>query len=304
MRILITGGTGYLGYSLTKQILNTNPEARITIFDNLSRNNYSFFTHDRMSGVRVNFVKGELLDNYLIDKVLDGIEVVFHLAAKVSNPASDMDSHFYEQINHWGTSNLVDAIGKSNVRHVVYLSTTGVYGHTETPADEQTPPNPVSAYGISKLRGEEQIARLHQDIKSHIIRCGNVYGYNPCFRMDSVINKFMFDAHFNGRILINGDGEQIRSIIHIDKLVMGLGKLLDSDIPSGTYNIAEHHFTINEIAKYLSKLFPELEYLSINQHIKMKHIHVQTPCKILEYFTFPDISIMEELRAFRKSFAF
>ena len=79
-------------------------------------------------------------------------------------------------------------------------------------------PSPESFYGISKFHGEEHIARLDGQKKVHIIRAGNVYGYNPVMRIDAVFNRFMFEANFNGRININGDGSQVRAFIHVEKL--------------------------------------------------------------------------------------
>ena len=215
-----------------------------------------------------------------------------------------MDSDAYEQVNHWGTSGLVDAVLNSEVKHLVYVSSTSVYGSSPEPNTEADAVLPDTFYSTSKWRGEKQIERLNEKCHVHILRAGNVYGYNPCFRLDSVINKFVFEAHFGKRIMINGDGNQIRSIIHIDKLISVMCQLMTEEVTPGLYNLAEHHFSIKEIISHLQNMYPKLEYLSINQHLKMKHINVKTPCKILDQVEFPQIPFDEELRMFKKSFAF
>ena len=141
----------------------------------------------------------------------------FILAAKVTTPFANTDGHIYEQTNHWGTAELTYALEESNVKQLIFLSSTGVYGNTTEAVNENSIPQPDSFYSISKLRAEQHVKRLSDKIKTIIIRLGNVYGYSKSMRFDAVINRFMFDAHFTNRITINGAGSQHRSFIHIDK---------------------------------------------------------------------------------------
>ncbi|MEL6987622.1 MAG: SDR family oxidoreductase, partial [Bacteroidota bacterium] len=264
----------------------------------------AFFTSDKLESPRIKFVNGDILDNYTLGKTLNDVDTVIHLAAKVTAPDSDQDSHFFDQVNHWGTAILVDAAIKANIQHFIYLSSSSVYGSTMEPVDESYNPNPNSFYGISKLRGEEQVRRLNGKMKTHIIRGGNVYGYNPALRIDTVINKFMFEANFKNQILINGDGNQVRSFIHVDKLVAILRNLTQNEMPSGIYNAVEHKLAVNELVENVRALYPELEYLSLNQNLKMRHVNIKTPCLIQEKFPYAEKSISEELTEFKNSFAF
>jgi len=211
MRVLITGGAGYLGYSLVKQLLEAVEQLHsVTIYDNLSRKNYSLFTEARFNQKPVHFIRGDILDGRTLSAALNDIDCVVHLAAKVTTPFADHEMHLYDQVNHWGSAQLATAIEQSSVQKVIYLSSISVYGSSDSPIDELIEPNPHSFYGISKLAGEKQIIPLQNTRDIYILRSGNVYGYNPAYRIDAVINKLMFDANFIGRIKINGSGEQHR----------------------------------------------------------------------------------------------
>src|SRR5687767_624850 len=100
MNVLVTGGAGYIGTELTS-LLIANPEVKkVIVYDNLSRPNHNFFLGLRYTNhSKIAFVKGELLDSRALKKVLKGIDVVYHLAAKVTTPFANADAHGYEQVN-------------------------------------------------------------------------------------------------------------------------------------------------------------------------------------------------------------
>ena len=91
--------------------------------------------------------------------------------------------------------------------------------------------------------------RLFDKIPTFILRTGNIFGYSPSVRFDAVINRFLFDANFIGRIQISGNGEQKRAFIHIDRVVNVLRNLLHTEIPSGIYNLVDKNLSILEIAR-------------------------------------------------------
>jgi UDP-glucose 4-epimerase len=110
---------------------------------------------------------------------------------------------------------------------------------------------------------------------TYIFRCGNVYGYSKSMRFDSVINKFVFESNFDGRITIQGDGKQSRSFIHIDQISRALSNLLFSQLPSGTYNLVERNLRVIDIVDVLKQLIPPLEFIFINQHMKLNELSVK-----------------------------
>lgn len=303
MNVLITGGAGYIGFALVDSLLRIAPkDTKITLYDNLSRGNRNIF-FSRLRSDRVRFVNGELLDSRLLQKEVAQADVVYHLAAKVTTPFADNDSHIFEQVNHWGTAELVNAVEQHPVQHFIHLSSISVYGRADEPLTEQHEIRPESFYGFSKARAEDHVKRLEdKGIPTHIIRSGNVYGYNPCVRFDAVINRFMFLAHTEGRIKINGSGQQHRAFVHVDKVGHTLAALLHHDVPTGIYNLAEHNLTVNDIADILKDLYPSLERLYINQHLQMRELQVATPVAITKYLPLPERTILSELETFREAF--
>ncbi len=305
MKILVTGGAGYIGYSLIKELFVQLPESTICVYDNLSRKNMGLFYHHKFDSRRINFVQGDLLDVHLLKKNLDDVDVVVHLAAKTTQPDSDLDSHHFEQVNHWGTSLLADLIADSkSVKSFIYLSSSTIYGDDLTHKNEEDSAQPYSFYARSKYRGEQQLSKIKDGKNVYILRSGNVYGFNPVLRYDTVVNKFMFDAHFGGRILINGDGEQSRAFIHIDKLCSSIRRIIQKNPEPGVYNVVEHNLSVNQLVEKLLVLYPNLEYLSINQNSKMKNNLIEIPTKINRIVKWSNSSIEEELLAFKNSFSF
>lgn len=306
MKVLITGGAGYIGTELVAQLVAKPEVEKVVIYDNLSRLNYNLFLGLRLRNhAKLTFIKGELLDSRALRKVLRDIDVVYHLAAKVTTPFANTDAHVYEQINHWGTAELVYAIEESNVKRVIFTSSTGIYGSSIEAVDESAPPEPQSLYATSKLRGEEHIRRLSGKISTYIMRCGNVYGYNKSMRFDAVINRFVFEANFSKMVSIQGDGKQSRSFIHVEMLAKALGNLVHAELPNGTYNLVERNIKIIDLLDVLKELIPGLEFLFINQHLRLHELHVKPNPMVNDVLGISKSrSLKEELEEFIAKFSF
>src|SRR5688572_25711289 len=305
MKILITGGAGYIGFSVVQHLLETFHELEsIIIYDNLSRRNYSFFSEGKFNNKPVRFIQGDILDGRTLQLALEGIDCVIHLAAKVTTPFADADAHSFDQINHWGSAQLAFAIEKSNVSKIIYLSSISIYGDHPVPVDENSIPNPHSFYGRSKLDGERQLGVLARDRQLYILRSGNVYGYNPAYRVDAVVNRFLFQANFLGKITINGSGAQHRSFIHVDKVAYVIAGILRGEVASGVYNVVEHIQTINEIAELTKRLYPDLDLIYANHNIRMKDVMTSTPCRIWSQINLPARTLEAELLDFKAHFSF
>ena len=305
MNILITGGAGYIGTELTYELAKNSKVDQIIIYDNLSRGNLNLFIGSHKLNKKIKFVQGDILDTRLLKKTLRNVDVVYHLAAKVTTPFADQNPHIFEQINHWGTAELVYAVEGSKVKKFIYSGSASVYGASSHEADEKTIPNPKTFYGTSKLRGEDHVNRMFEkNIETYIIRCGNIYGYSKSMRLDSVINKFMFDSHFKGRISINGTGLQYRSFIHIDKTVNILSNLVFSDLKQGKYDLVEDNLTIGQIADTLKNIYPNLEMLFINQQLNMRELKVKPNMLLNSLTDIPVRTLYQVLNDFKKTFTF
>jgi UDP-glucose 4-epimerase len=305
MHVLITGGAGYIGTALVEQLSNAAEVKEITVYDNLSRANRNFFIgSNKLTQKKVKFIQGDLLDSRKLKTALEGVDLVYHLAANVTTPFSDQNPHLFEQVNHWGTAELTYAVEKSQVKRLLYLSSVSVYGASEDIYRLHDEANPQTFYGISKLRGEEHVERLSDKLETFIIRCGNVYGYNKSMRFDAVINRFLFEANFSGRITINGTGEQHRPFVHIQDAAAVLSALSKAELPKGTYNLVDQNLAIGEVVEALRQVYPDLEMLFVNQHMKMRELKVEASAELRAFFTDEETPLAQQLLKFREAFTF
>ena len=308
MKVLITGGAGYIGTELVKKLVKIPKVKEIIVYDNLNKGAYNFFLCTCIGGDNIRFVHGDILDTRKLKKELNDVDVVINLAAKITSPYADADPHLYEQINHWGTAELTYAIEESNVQKLIHISSLSVYGASSKGKliTETTKLNPRTHYGISKMRGEGFVERLMKNDKldTYIIRLGNVYGFNQTMRFDAVINQFGFEANFLKKISIHGDGQQIRSFINVDKAAQYITQIPFLQVPSGIYNLTDFNKTIMDIALTFKDLIPELEMQFINQHLQLRNIAVDEDGKIYKYLPHLQTNLKEDLFRMLNQFAF
>ena len=159
-----------------------------------------------------------------------------------------------------------------------------MYGASEKEIDITTPLQPKTFYGISKLNAEKHVARLQSlGIETYTLRLENVYGYSKSMRFDSVINKFMFEANFRNHIRIYGDGNQMRSFIHINRLCNLLKNVaIESTLKPDVYNLVEHTYSINDIVDEIKEVYPNLELTYLTQNMNMRSLRVQSDSRIPE----------------------
>ena len=303
MRVLITGGAGYVGTELAHQLAKQPLVDEVQIYDNFSRKNFNLFIAGQLSP-KIRFINGDILDSRKLKQVLKDTDAVIHLAAKVTTPFASEDPHQFEQINHWGTAELCYAIEERNIKKFIYLSSTSVYGTSAEMADEQTPTDPKTFYGSSKLRGEKHVERLMDKMNSYIIRCGNVYGYSPSMRFDAVINRFMFEANFINRISIQGNGNQRRSFIHVKKVVNALEQMLVKNIPVDIYNLADKNVSVLELVSTIKEIYPALEFIFVNQHMNLRNLEINPDLKIKKHIDIAESDLLTELQQFSQKFSF
>ena len=304
MKILVTGGAGYIGTALVDALSRREEVSQVVVYDNLSRSNPNLFISEPMPSGRIRFIRGDILDTRLLARELEGVDLVYHLAAWVSTPFADADFHGLDQVNHWGCAELSYLLETHPVGRVVYLSSTSVYGASEESVTLETPPLPRTAYGISKFRGEQMLTRLEGRVPVHIVRCANVYGYNKSMRFDAVINRFMFDAHYSGRLTIHGSGQQTRAFVHIESLVRCLLAAGLEGALSGVSNVVERRAAVEEIAREVADVYPGLELLYIQQDMRLRNLYVDPDPRLANLEVLDTRSLGEQLQEFRHHFAF
>ena len=212
MNVLITGGAGFIGSHIVQQL---HEHAEVRVLDNLA----SGF-RPNLAGFRHEFIAGSILDRACVARAMEGVELVFHLAAMVSVPESVQNPEACAEINTHGTRLVLEAAARAGVRKLAFSSSAAVYGNNPTvPKVEMMMPEPISPYGATKLEGEqlcEQFTRAGR-LDTVCLRYFNVFGprQNPRSQYAAAVPAFIERALRNEPILIHGDGDQTRDFVPV-----------------------------------------------------------------------------------------
>lgn len=223
MRILVTGGAGFIGSNLSKRLVNDGHQ--VVVLDNLLRGNKL----DKSTFDAIQFINGDVRDFETVNSAAKGCDVIFHFAAVLGvdivadNPVETMD------VEVIGTRNIVNAALSNNVQQVLYASTSGIYGHTsfENLLTEEILVDPKTSYAMAKRYNEIYLASHYEEKKINVIslRFFNVYGHNQDNRM--VVPRFFEQAKNNEPITIFGTGKQTRDFTYIDDTVEACVRLMN-----------------------------------------------------------------------------
>ena len=303
MKILLTGGAGYIGNELVYRLSEETGIEEILVYDNLCKGNYNLFTGLRkVPGKNVRFLQADILDSRSLRSAMKGVDLVIHLAAKVPTPYADQDPHDFEQSNHWGTAEVVYAAEEESVGRFIYLSSQSVYGYGEVKNTEH-PRVPTSYYSISKMRGEEHVLRLMEKVSVQLVRCANVYGYSKNLRVETEINQLVFDAHFSNRVSIHGDPEFTQTYISLYRLVEVLAQMVNQNVESDVYNLSHLSVSSMDMVEGLKVIYPGLETIFVDQHIPLHDLKMQCDTRLAPLLP-DDTSIVEDLQKFKELFTF
>lgn len=304
MKVLVTGGAGYLGTELVRLLSHRSDLEEVVVYDNLSRRQHSLFLAGTLGPVPVRVAIADLLDTRSLKRELERVDFVVHLAASVTTPFADVGFHALEQVNHWGTAELGYLLEEHPVQGLVYVSSCSVYGDQDGVIELGAPVQPDSAYALSKYRGERMLERLQGRMPVAVVRCGNVYGYSEAMRFDAVINRFVFDAHFRGRIQVHGSGEQRRAFVPVDKAVGALARLVRPALTADCYHLVERNLAIGEVAVALRELDPDVEMIFTEQDMRRRSLQVAPDPRLLDGPDNPLEGFVDQLRAFQQQLAF
>ncbi|MBI5159759.1 NAD(P)-dependent oxidoreductase [Candidatus Micrarchaeota archaeon] len=210
-RILVTGGAGYVGSILARNLLKAGYGVRV--LDNFL---YSQKSLEEIQGhERLELVNGNITDFNIVEKTLEGIESVVHLAAIVGDAACNMQADLAVRVNYSATMNLARQAKKRGINKLVFASTCSNYGQNEEVLTEDSPLNPVSLYAMTKVTSEKELLEM-EDETFHpcILRLATLYGLSPRMRFDLVVNYFSMKASVEKEISVFGGG-QWRPFLHV-----------------------------------------------------------------------------------------
>ena len=219
MNFLITGAAGFLGSNLANYLVREGHQVRG--LDDLSAGN-----PDALSG-QVLFTRGDVNDRPKLWTLLQEVDCVYHLAARVSVPESVLYPREYNATNVGGTVSLMEAMRDVGVRRVVFISSGAVYGDQgEQPLRESSTPNPRSPYAVSKLAAEYYVRTIGDlwGIETVSLRVFNAYGpgQNLPPSHAPVIPNFLRQAVRGSSLVMHGDGAQTRDYVYVDDVVIAM----------------------------------------------------------------------------------
>lgn len=247
MKVIVTGGAGFIGSNLAEELLKKH---EVTVIDNLSTGRIENL--DQILD-KINFIEGSITDLDLLKEAFSGSDTVFHQAAIPSVQRSVDNPIASNEANVEGTLKVLVAARDCNVRKLVYASSSSAYGDTPIlPKYEDMKPNPKSPYAISKLAGE-YYCRVFSDVyglKTACLRYFNVYGprQNPESQYAAVIPRFITRVLAHEPPVIYGDGTQTRDFTFVKDVVKA--NILAMQSPAeGVFNIAcGQRVSLNELA--------------------------------------------------------
>ena len=227
MTVLITGGCGFIGSNLINYLTNIGGY-RIRVIDNLSLG-----SKEAVSGYDVDFIEGDILDEISVNRALDSVDIVVHLAAhtrvieSIDNPALNFKT------NVIGTYELLTACRQKGITNIINASTGGaILGEATPPINEDMVAKPMSPYGASKLAAEGYCSAFNHSygMKASSLRFSNVYGPRS-YHKGSVVAHFYKEIIKGNDLVVYGDGTQTRDFVFIEDLCNGIILALKAERP-------------------------------------------------------------------------
>ena len=256
MKILVTGGCGYIGTNLTNALLEKGH--KVTVVDLLWFGNY-LNPHKNLSIIQV-----DIRD---IEKIpMDGTDTIIHLANIANDPTSDLNSKLTWEVNVLASKFLIEKAIAYGAKQFIYASSGSVYGIKDEPeVTEDLPLLPISDYNKSKMISERVLMSYRDKITLQIIRPATVCGYSPRMRLDLSVSMLTMQALTKGKITVFG-GKQTRPNIHMNDMIGVYLHFLElGEKARGIYNAGFENISILDIANKVTKHIPaEVEITESN----------------------------------------
>lgn len=250
MRILVTGGSGFIGSHIVEHYQGKAEEIRV--LDNL-RTGY----RRNLAGLDCTFIEGSITDRDLVRETVQGVDYIFHMAALVSVPESMAKPGECVDINVHGLLNVLEESAAAGVKKLVFASSAAIYGDNPTvPKLETMVPEPKSPYAITKLDGEYYLNMFRAEgrLETAAIRFFNVFGprQDPKGAYAAAVPIFIEKAVKGEDITVFGDGEQTRDFIYVKDIVGALSFAVETPGVTGVFNAGYGgQITINTLANQI-----------------------------------------------------
>ena len=264
MKVLVTGGAGYIGSVLVRQLLNKNYKVRV--LDSLKFGGDALY--DVMLHPNFEFIKGDVRNENDVAIALEGVDAVTHLAAIVGDPACKKFSEEANQTNWDASVSLFKKAEKAGVKRFVFASTCSNYGKMANPdafVTETSELRPVSLYAELKVKFENFLLEENKDsnICTTCLRFSTVYGYSPRIRFDLTVNEFTRNATINGEQEIWG-AQFWRPYCHVDDLARSVVLVLESadeKVRANVFNVGniEENYQKGMIMNEVCKVVPNVK---------------------------------------------
>ena len=250
MKILVTGGAGFIGSHIVEHYQDIAGEIRV--LDNLRTG----YPHN-LDGLKHTFIEGSVTDRALVGKAAEGVDYIFHMAALVSVPESMSKPGECVDINVHGLLNVLEAAAATGAKKVVLASSAAIYGDNPTvPKLETMTPEPKSPYAITKLDGEYYLDLFCRErgLETAAIRFFNVFGprQDPKGAYAAAVPIFIEKALKGEDITVFGDGGQTRDFIFVKDIVGALTFAVETPGVTGVFNAGYGgQITINDLANHI-----------------------------------------------------
>ena len=235
IKILVTGGAGYIGSVLVPELLKNH---EVNVLDNLTYGYYGIIPH--FNKLNFTFTYGDIRDQDVLKKTLKNVDLVVHLAAIVGYPACKAKPDLANEVNYLGTKNLL----KNCKAPIIFTSSGSNYGKLSGLCTEKTPPKPLTIYGKTKVDAEKEISKFSDYI---IYRFSTGFGLSPRIRLDLLVNDFLFRA-MKDKELIVYEKDYWRSFIHVKDMVRSLIFAIDNfdKMKNEIYNVGSEKLCLTK----------------------------------------------------------
>jgi nucleoside-diphosphate-sugar epimerase len=259
MRILVTGHNGYIGSVMIAALKSAGYE--IVGLDNYFFEECTLLdNNDKIPSIRKDARDATIAD-------LTGFDAIIHLAALCNDPLGDLNPHWTYEINHLASVHLARLAKAAGTKRFLYASSCSLYGASSSDEvlTETAPLNPLTPYAISKIRAEEDLAKLaDSDFSPVFMRNATVYGVSPRLRADIVLNNLVCWAFTTGKIRILSDGTPWRPIAHVEDIAAAFLAVLaapQSAIHNQAFNVGSNaeNYQVKDIAQFVKEIMPDCD---------------------------------------------